>query len=97
MWVVSIAHHRWANRGDEAFLYREGIVVVEEGQNLFVRQAARVFGKGLGGDADGSDFETSFFVGGFGLSEELQCIFNLSLILRAVEPHKRGDGANFGF
>ena len=96
MWIVGIAHHPWANRSDEAFLYCEGIIIAEEGLNPIVRQTARVFGEGLRGDTEGGDFETSFFVAGFGLPEELERVLNFGLVVRAVEPHERSDRANLG-
>src|ERR1700679_1186141 len=96
MWIVGIAHHRWANRSDEAFLYCEGIIIAEEGQNPIVRQTARVFGEGLRGDTDGGDFETSFFVAVFGLPQEHEPLLNFWLAARAVAPHERSARANLG-
>src|SRR6202167_2094482 len=95
MSTVGIAHHRWANRSHEAFLYCDGIIIAEEAQNPIVRQTARVFGEGLRGDTDGGDFETSFFVAGFGLPQELERVLNFCLAVRAGEPHERSDRANF--
>src|ERR1700679_2326207 len=96
MWIVGIAHHRWANRSDEAFLYCEGIIIAEEGQHPILLRTARVFGGGLRGDTDGGDFETSFFVAGFGLPEELERVLNFGLVVRAAGPPERSDRANLG-
>src|SRR6202041_426546 len=94
-WVVSIAHHGRADGGDEAFFYGESIVVPEEGQNLIVCQAVRVFRKRLGGDANGGDFEACFFVRSLGLTQENQCVLNLILVVSSVERHECRNRAYF--
>ena len=86
--VVGIFGHGWADGGVEAFFDGERVVGAEEGEGVGDREAFRVFGKRLRGDANAFHFVAGFFECGFSGVEEFQSFLDLGFVIGAIEANE---------